>query len=151
MSQDRLIFLGLESSCDDTAASVLEVTKEGDRIVKSSIVMGQNALHQNYGGVVPEIAARAHAERIDIAVQDALSTAETPLSHIDVIGVTAGPGLIGGVLSGMMCAKGLAAGTGKPLIGVNHLAGHALTPRLTDRLVFPYLILLVSGLSLIHI
>ena len=145
MSQDRLIFLGLESSCDDTAASVLEVTKEGDRIVKSSIVMGQNALHQNYGGVVPEIAARAHAERIDIAVQDALNTAETPLSHIDVIGVTAGPGLIGGVLSGVMCAKGLAAGTGKPLIGVNHLAGHALTPRLTDRLTFPYLMLLVSG------
>ena len=145
MSQDRLIFLGLESSCDDTAASVLEVTKEGDRIVKSSIVMGQNALHQNYGGVVPEIAARAHAERIDIAVQDALSTAKTPLSEIDVIGVTAGPGLIGGVLSGVMCAKGLAAGTGKPLIGVNHLAGHALTPRLTDRLVFPYLMLLVSG------
>lgn len=145
MSQDRLIFLGLESSCDDTAASVLEVTKEGDRIVKSSIVMGQNALHQNYGGVVPEIAARAHAERIDIAVQDALNTAETPLSHIDVIGVTAGPGLIGGVLSGVMCAKGLAAGTGKPLIGVNHLAGHALTPRLTDRLAFPYLMLLVSG------
>lgn len=145
MSQDRLIFLGLESSCDDTAASVLEVTKEGDRIVKSSIVMGQNALHQNYGGVVPEIAARAHAERIDIAVQDALSTAQTSLSDIDVIGVTAGPGLIGGVLSGVMCAKGLAAGTGKPLIGVNHLAGHALTPRLTDRLAFPYLMLLVSG------
>ena len=145
MSQDRLIFLGLESSCDDTAASVLEVTKEGDRIVKSSIVMGQNALHQSYGGVVPEIAARAHAERIDIAVQDALSTAKTPLTEIDVIGVTAGPGLIGGVLSGVMCAKGLAAGTGKPLIGVNHLAGHALTPRLTDRLAFPYLMLLVSG------
>jgi N6-L-threonylcarbamoyladenine synthase len=94
---------------------------------------------------VPEIAARAHAERLDQAVEVALSESEVDLSRVDAIAVTAGPGLIGGVLSGVMMAKGLAMGLGKPLIGVNHLAGHALTPRLTDGARFPYLLLLVSG------
>ncbi|MDO5529631.1 MAG: tRNA (adenosine(37)-N6)-threonylcarbamoyltransferase complex transferase subunit TsaD [Paracoccus sp. (in: a-proteobacteria)] len=136
-----LIFLGIESSCDDTAAAV--VTSE--RRILSSVVAGQSALHEDFGGVVPEIAARAHTEKLDHAVQQALDEAGLSLADLDGIAVTAGPGLIGGVLAGVMLAKGLAAGTGLPLIGVNHLAGHALTPRLTDNAPFPYLMLLVSG------
>ncbi len=143
MSKDVHI-LGLESSCDDTAASVLRGPSEAPEIL-SSVVIGQTDLHARYGGVVPEIAARAHAERLDHAVESALDQAGVELSGIDAIAVTAGPGLIGGVLSGVMTAKGLAMGLGKPLIGVNHLAGHALTPQLTDGAVFPYLLLLVSG------
>ena len=106
---------------------------------------GQTALHADFGGVVPEIAARAHAERLDHCVERALAVSGIALGDLDGIAVTAGPGLIGGVLSGVMLAKGLAQATGLPLIGVNHLAGHALTPRLTDGLSFPYLMLLVSG------
>ena len=135
------LFLGIESSCDDTAAAVVS----DDRTILSSVVTDQNALHAAFGGVVPEIAARAHAEKLDIAVETALTDANVSLSDIDAVAVTAGPGLIGGILSGVMCAKGIATGAGKPLIGVNHLAGHALTPRLTDDLDFPYLMLLVSG------
>ncbi len=135
-----LTILGIESSCDDTAAAVVRGTN-----VMSSIVYGQTALHADFGGVVPEIAARAHAEKIDHCVEEALDVAGITLDDIDGIAVTAGPGLIGGVLSGVMCAKGLAAATGKPLIGVNHLAGHALTPMLLKSVQFPYLMLLVSG------
>lgn len=139
-----LTVLGLESSCDDTAAAV--VRRAGERAeILSSVVWGQTALHADFGGVVPEIAARAHAEKMDLAVEEALTRAGVTLSEIDAVAVTAGPGLIGGVLSGVACAKGIAAATGLPLVGVNHLAGHALTPRLTDGLAFPYLILLVSG------
>lgn len=134
------LILGIESSCDDTAAAVLR-----GRQILASVVYGQTELHAQFGGVVPELAARAHAEKLDLAVEAALTQAGVNLSQIDAIAVTAGPGLIGGVLSGVMCAKGIAAATGKPLIGVNHLAGHALTPRLTDDLRFPYLMLLVSG------
>ncbi len=141
---DDLTILGLESSCDDTAAAVVR-GRPGAAEVLSSVVMGQGTLHEAFGGVVPEIAARAHAERIDICVIEALTKANLALSNIDAVAVTAGPGLIGGVLSGVMCAKGIAAGAGLPLIGVNHLAGHALTPRLTDQIEFPYLMLLVSG------
>lgn len=111
----------------------------------SSVIFDQHRLHAAYGGVVPEIAARAHAERLDHVVRQALDEASADLSTIDAIAVTAGPGLIGGVVAGVMCAKGLAAGSSKPLLGVNHLAGHALTPRLTDQLDYPYLMLLVSG------
>jgi N6-L-threonylcarbamoyladenine synthase len=136
--------LGLESSCDDTAAAVVR-SRDGRGEILSSVVLGQAALHADFGGVVPEIAARAHAERMDIAVEQALTEAGMRLSDMDAIAVTAGPGLIGGVLSGVSCAKGLATAKGLPLLGVNHLAGHALTPRLTDGLAFPYLILLVSG------
>lgn len=138
---DRQIFLGIESSCDDTAAALVT----GGRRILSSVVSGQAALHANFGGVVPEIAARAHAERLDLVIEDALSQAGAALSDLTAVAVTAGPGLIGGVMAGVMCAKGIAAGSGLPLIGVNHLAGHALTPRLTDGIGFPYLMLLVSG------
>ena len=137
--------LGLESSCDDTAAAVVRVPDDGRADVLSSIVLGQTDLHAAFGGVVPEIAARAHAEKLDICVEQALTKADVTLSGIDAIAVTSGPGLIGGVVSGVMCAKGLSAATGKPLFGVNHLAGHALTPRLTNDVPFPYLMLLVSG------
>ncbi|MGB0660578.1 MAG: tRNA (adenosine(37)-N6)-threonylcarbamoyltransferase complex transferase subunit TsaD [Mangrovicoccus sp.] len=140
-----IIALGLESSCDDTAAAVLRATPGQPPEILSNIVMGQENLHAAFGGVVPEIAARAHAEKIDLAVEQALAEAQIGLPDLSMIAVTAGPGLIGGVLAGVMCAKGLALGTGHPLIGVNHLAGHALTPRLTDQLAFPYLMLLVSG------
>jgi N6-L-threonylcarbamoyladenine synthase len=139
-----LTILGLESSCDDTAAAVLTGPDDAP-VIRASVVEGQAALHAAYGGVVPEIAARAHAERLDEVVVRALAVAGVGLPEIGAIAVTAGPGLIGGVLSGVMAAKGLAMGLGKPLIGVNHLAGHALTPRLTDGVAFPYLLLLVSG------
>ncbi len=141
---DPVILLGIESSCDDTAAAVLRADGEEPRLLPS-VVSSQTDLHAAFGGVVPEIAARAHAEKLDLMVEAAVEQAGIALSDIDAIAVTAGPGLIGGVLSGVMCAKGLALGLGKPLVGVNHLAGHALTPRLTDALAFPYLMLLVSG------
>ncbi|MHA3979891.1 tRNA (adenosine(37)-N6)-threonylcarbamoyltransferase complex transferase subunit TsaD [Halovulum sp. GXIMD14794] len=133
--------LGIESSCDETAAAVVT----SDRRILSSVVYDQALLHAAYGGVVPEIAARAHAERVDLCVAEALKQAQVALPDLDLIAVTAGPGLIGGVLAGVMCAKGLSVASGVPLLGVNHLAGHALTPRLTDGVDYPYLLLLVSG------
>ncbi len=140
-----LTVLGLESSCDDTAAAVVRQSEGAGAEVLSSVVFGQTDLHSAYGGVVPEIAARAHAEKLDTCVLQALESAGMTLKDVDAVAVTAGPGLIGGVMSGVMCAKGISAATGLPLIGVNHLAGHALTPRMTDGIAFPYLMLLVSG------
>jgi N6-L-threonylcarbamoyladenine synthase len=140
-----LTILGLESSCDDTGAAVLRAVPGGGAAILSNIVASQTDLHADFGGVVPEIAARAHVEKLDLVVEQAMAAAGLSLSQIDAIAVTAGPGLIGGVLSGVMAAKGLAMGLGKPLLGVNHLAGHALTPVLTDGLAYPYLMLLVSG------
>jgi tRNA N6-adenosine threonylcarbamoyltransferase len=140
-----LTILGLESSCDDTAAAIVRHGAGEDPEILSSVVAGQTELHAAFGGVVPEIAARAHTEKLDICVEQALEQAGLALSDLGGISVTAGPGLIGGVLAGVMCAKGLSAATGLPFVGVNHLAGHALTPRLTDQLPFPYLMLLVSG------
>jgi N6-L-threonylcarbamoyladenine synthase len=140
-----LTLLGIESSCDDSAAAVVRSRQGHLPEVLSSVVEGQAALHEPFGGVVPEIAARAHAERLDGCVEAALAAAGIGLRDLDGIAVTAGPGLIGGVLSGVMLARGLAAAQGLPLLAVNHLAGHALTPRLTDPVGFPYLMLLVSG------
>jgi len=142
---DTLTILGIESSCDDTAAAVLRHAVCGQAEILSSVVFGQAELHAEFGGIVPEIAARAHAEKLDHCVEAALAKANASIDDIDGIAVTAGPGLIGGVLSGVMCAKGLSAGANIPLVGVNHLAGHALTSRMTDQLEFPYLTLLVSG------
>lgn len=141
---ESITILGIESSCDDTAAAVV-AARDGRAEILSSVVSSQDDLHAAFGGVVPEIAARAHAERLDLCVEQALAGAGLKLTQVDAIAVTAGPGLIGGVLSGVMCAKGLSMGAGIPLIGVNHLAGHALTPRMTDAVDFPYLVLLVSG------
>jgi N6-L-threonylcarbamoyladenine synthase len=137
--------LGIESSCDDTAAAVVRQIPGRAPEILSSVVHEQSELHSPYGGVVPEIAARAHVEKLDICVVQALAAAGLGFAALDAIAVTSGPGLIGGVLSGVMCAKGLCAATGLPLIGVNHLAGHALTPRLTHQVAYPYLMLLVSG------
>lgn len=139
-----LTFLGIESSCDDTAAAIVRASPAGTSIL-ASVVAGQTALHAAFGGVVPEIAARAHAEKLDLCVEEAMDRAGVGFADLNGVAVTAGPGLIGGVMAGVMCAKGIAAGAGLPLVGVNHLAGHALTPRLTDDLAFPYLMLLVSG------
>ena len=140
------IILGLESSCDDTAAALVRA-RPGRPIgaVLASVVQGQDPLHAEFGGVVPEIAARAHAERLDLAAEAALARAGLRLDAVDAVAVTAGPGLIGGVLAGVMFAKGIAAARGLPLYGINHLAGHALTPRLVADVTFPYLVLLVSG------
>lgn len=140
-----LTLLGIESSCDDTAAAVVRARPGTRPEILSSLVLGQTALHADFGGVVPEIAARAHAERLDGCVEAALASAGVGLGDLDGIAVTAGPGLIGGVLSGVMLARGIAAARGLPLLAINHLAGHALTPRLTDGVIFPYLMLLVSG------
>lgn len=140
----HLTVLGIESSCDDTAAAVVRAG-DGAGTILSSVVWGQADLHAAFGGVVPDIAARAHAERVDIVIEQALSQAGVALHTIDAIAATAGPGLIGGVLSGVMAAKAMALATGLPFLGINHLAGHALTPRLTHGAAFPYLLLLVSG------
>lgn len=127
MDDETITLLGLESSCDDTAAAVVRLSG-GKSAILSSVVAGQNDLHAAFGGVVPEIAARAHVEKVDLCVEEALAKAGIALCDVNGIAVTAGPGLIGGVLAGVMCAKGMAAATGLPLLGINHLAGHALTP-----------------------
>ena len=145
MADRKLLVLGLESSCDDTAAAILRVSTETDTEILSSVVFGQTDIHKDFGGVVPEIAARAHAEMLDLCVEQALDQASVNLKDVDLIGVTSGPGLIGGVLSGVISAKAIAMGAKKPLVGVNHLAGHALTPRMTDAIEYPYLMLLISG------
>jgi N6-L-threonylcarbamoyladenine synthase len=139
-----LTVLGIESSCDDTAAAVVRRCS-GRPEVLASVVLGQASLHAPFGGVVPEIAARAHSERLDLAVEQALEAAGLDLRAMDAIAVTAGPGLIGGLVAGTVTARALAAATGLSLVGVNHLAGHALSPQLAGPLGFPYLLLLVSG------
>ena len=136
------IILGLESSCDETAAAIVR----SDRTILSHALAGQEDHHRAFGGVVPEIAARAHADLMTPLVETALADAGLSLNDIDAIAATAGPGLIGGVMVGLVAAKALAMASGKPLIAVNHLEGHALSPRLIDAdLEFPYLLLLVSG------
>jgi N6-L-threonylcarbamoyladenine synthase len=136
------LILGIESSCDETAAAL--VTSE--RVVLSHKLAGQEEAHRPYGGVVPEIAARAHVEALGPLIEAALAEAGKTLADVDAIAATAGPGLIGGVMVGLVTAKALCHGAGKPLIAVNHLEGHALSPRLADAsLTFPYLLLLVSG------
>ncbi|MDR7156874.1 N6-L-threonylcarbamoyladenine synthase [Sphingobium xenophagum] len=136
------IILGLESSCDETAAAL--VTADG-RILAHRLATQEEA-HRPYGGVVPEIAARAHVEALTPLIAAALADAEMTLADVDVIAATAGPGLIGGVMVGLVTGKALAHAADKPLIAVNHLEGHALSPRLADRtLQFPYMLLLVSG------
>jgi N6-L-threonylcarbamoyladenine synthase len=136
------IILGLESSCDETAAALVR----SDRTILSHALAGQEDHHRAFGGVVPEIAARAHADLMTPLVETALADAGLSLDDVDAIAATAGPGLIGGVMVGLVTAKALAMAAGKPLIAVNHLEGHALSPRLIDAtLDFPYLLLLVSG------
>ncbi|MYL97550.1 tRNA (adenosine(37)-N6)-threonylcarbamoyltransferase complex transferase subunit TsaD [Novosphingobium sp. FGD1] len=136
------IVLGIESSCDETAAAL--VTDE--RVILAQRIASQDEAHRPYGGVVPEIAARAHAERLTPLIEATLGDAGMTLDQVDAIAATAGPGLIGGVMVGLVTAKALAMASDKPLIAVNHLEGHALSPRLADAaLEYPYLLLLVSG------
>ncbi|MCB2112311.1 MAG: tRNA (adenosine(37)-N6)-threonylcarbamoyltransferase complex transferase subunit TsaD [Parvularculaceae bacterium] len=138
------LVLGLESSCDDTAAAVIRVCG-GEREILSDVTRAQYDRHADYGGVVPEIAARAHVERIDGIVEQALDNSGRTFSDLDAIAATAGPGLIGGVMVGLTSAKAIAIAHGKRLIPVNHLEGHALSVRMSEEVGFPYLLLLVSG------
>jgi N6-L-threonylcarbamoyladenine synthase len=145
MTGKPLTILGIETSCDETAAAVVRGTLPGPGEILSNVVFSQTEAHAPYGGVVPEIASRAHLEILDDIVERALSEAKISLGELDGIAATAGPGLIGGVMVGLTTAKALALGSGKPLIAVNHLMGHALTARLTHGVEFPFLLLLVSG------
>ena len=136
------IVLGIESSCDETAAALVT----GGRTILAQRIASQDELHRPYGGVVPEIAARAHVEKLMPLVAATLADAGVHLADVDAVAATAGPGLIGGVMIGLVTGKALAMASGKPLIAINHLEGHALSPRLADpTLAFPYLLLLVSG------
>jgi N6-L-threonylcarbamoyladenine synthase len=136
------LVLGIESSCDETAVALVR----GDRTIVAQRIASQDEAHRPFGGVVPELAARAHADRLTPMVADVLAEAGVALADVDAIAATAGPGLIGGVMVGLVTGKALAFAAAKPLLAVNHLEGHALSPRLTDAsLEFPYLLLLVSG------
>jgi tRNA N6-adenosine threonylcarbamoyltransferase len=139
-----MIVLGIETSCDETAAAVVAEGSSG-RHIRSNLVHSQVAAHAPYGGVVPEIAARAHLDRLDGLVLRALAEAAISLAEIDGVAAAVGPGLIGGLIVGTMTAKGIAWAAGKPFIAVNHLEAHALSVRLIDDVCFPYLLLLVSG------
>lgn len=141
----QMQILGIETSCDETAASVVTRDSDGRPRLLSNIVLSQIEDHSEFGGVVPEIAARAHLSAIDHIIREALRQAETDFSRIDGIGVTAGPGLVGGLMVGLMTAKAISASRNIPYLAINHLEGHALTARLTDDVSYPYLLLLVSG------
>ena len=136
-----MIALGIETSCDETAASVVN----GERRVLSNLVLSQLEEHKTFGGVVPEIAARAHLEHLDTLIAAALHDAGIGYGDLNAVAATCGPGLIGGVMVGMMAGKAISLARNIPFIGVNHLEAHVLTPRLTDDVKFPYLVLLVSG------
>jgi N6-L-threonylcarbamoyladenine synthase len=142
---DQMRVLGIETTCDETAASVVRLRPDGSGEILSDEVMSQIAAHSAYGGVVPEIAARAHVEIVDTLIARALTRADLSAGGLDGVAAAAGPGLIGGVLVGLMAGKGVALATGKPFVAVNHLEAHALTARLTASVAFPYLVLLASG------
>ena len=141
----QLIFLGIETSCDETAASIVREDCGGNGKILSNVVSSQIEEHKEFGGVVPEIAARAHVEKIDFIINKALEESKTNINDIDGIAATAGPGLIVCLTVGLSAAKAIAASLGKPLIAVNHLEGHALSPKLIKKINFPYLFLLISG------
>nr|WP_306889193.1 tRNA (adenosine(37)-N6)-threonylcarbamoyltransferase complex transferase subunit TsaD [Ancylobacter amanitiformis] len=144
-SMRDLLLLGIETTCDETAAAVVRRRADGSGTILSNIVRSQTSDHAAYGGVVPEIAARAHVEVIDTIIEQALRSSAVKLVELDGIAAAAGPGLIGGVIVGLTTAKAIALAARKPLIAVNHLEAHALTARLTDAVPFPFLLLLVSG------
>jgi N6-L-threonylcarbamoyladenine synthase len=140
-----MIVLGIETTCDETAAAVVERNAEGQGRILANVVLSQINEHAAFGGVVPEIAARAHVELLDSIIASAMSEAQLPFSALDGIAAAAGPGLIGGVIVGLTTAKAIALVHDKPLIAVNHLEAHALTARLTDGAAFPYCLFLASG------
>lgn len=137
--------LGIETSCDETAAAVVSRAPDGSGEILSNVIFSQLAEHAPYGGVVPEIAARAHVEALDTLIEQALAEAGLAFADLDGVAATAGPGLIGGLLVGLMTGKAIAAAAAKPFVAINHLEAHALTARLTDGLDFPYLLALVTG------
>ncbi|MGH1397586.1 MAG: tRNA (adenosine(37)-N6)-threonylcarbamoyltransferase complex transferase subunit TsaD [Alphaproteobacteria bacterium] len=139
------LILGIESSCDETAVAVVDGAALVGSRVRSSLVLSQLEEHRVFGGVVPEVAARAHSAHLHDLIAAALEDAKLSFDDLDAVAATCGPGLIGGVMIGMIAGKAVAAAKGLPFIGVNHLEGHALTPRLTDDVAYPYLLLLVSG------
>ncbi|MGO9061935.1 MAG: tRNA (adenosine(37)-N6)-threonylcarbamoyltransferase complex transferase subunit TsaD [Candidatus Binataceae bacterium] len=140
-----MLILGIESSCDDSAAAVLETDRPGQGLVRSSVVANQDDIHRAFGGIVPELASRNHVVVITPVIERALEAAGCQLKDIDAIAVTRGPGLVGSLLVGLMCAKGLAHSLGVPLVGVNHLEGHLLAPLLEHPMTMPFLALVVSG------
>ena len=140
-----MIVLGIETTCDETAAAVVRRDADGRGEILSNEIASQIDAHAPFGGVVPEIAARAHVECLDGMIERAMRVAKVGFTDLSAIAAAAGPGLIGGVIVGLTTAKTLSLVTGKPLVAVNHLEAHALTPRLTDGVAFPYLLLLVSG------
>jgi len=140
-----MVVLGIETTCDETAAAVVEHYAEGRGKILSNIVFSQVSEHAAFGGVVPEIAARAHVEALDLIIGKAMAQARRTYRDIDGVAAAAGPGLIGGVIVGLTTAKALALVNEKPLIAVNHLEAHALTARLTDSTPFPYCLFLASG------
>src|SRR6516162_1441428 len=140
-----MLIVGIETTCDETAAAVVERTAEGQGRILSNIVLSQDSEHAAFGGVVPEIAARAHVEALDAIVAKAMADAKTTYEALDGVAAAAGPGLIGGVIVGLTTAKAIALAHNKPLIAVNHLEAHALTARLTDGVGFPYCLFLASG------
>ena len=144
MSKKPLI-LGIESSCDETAASIISENEQGNPIVLSNVISSQVDVHKEFGGVVPELAARSHIEKIDLIVQKAIDDSGKNINDIDAIASTAGPGLIVCLSVGLSFGKAFAASLKKPFIAVNHLEGHALSPRLNSKLDYPYLLLLISG------
>jgi len=140
-----LTVLGVETSCDETAAAVVRLDASGRAEPLSSVVASQVATHAAYGGVVPEIAARAHVEVVDQVIAEALRKAEVDFGALDGVAATAGPGLVGGVMVGLSAAKAIALARGLPLVAVNHLEGHAVSVRLAEGVAYPFLLLLVSG------
>ena len=141
----NITFLGIETSCDETAAAVIKENNKGTADILSNIVSSQISQHKKFGGVVPELAARAHLENIDYIINNALKESKISLTELDGVAATAGPGLIVCLTVGLNIGKSIAAFTNKPFVGVNHLEGHALSPGLEENIKFPYLLLLISG------
>jgi len=139
------IILGIESSCDETAASIISENEQGFPIILSSIISSQVEVHKKFGGVVPELAARSHIEKIDLITKKAIDKSGIKIEDIDAVAATAGPGLIVCLSVGLSFGKTIASSLNKPFIAVNHLEGHALSPRLNSKLSYPYLLLLISG------
>ena len=139
------LILGIESSCDETAASIISENDKGNPIILSNIVSSQVDVHKEFGGVVPELAARSHIEKIDFIVQKAIDDSGIKVEEIDAVAATAGPGLVVCLSVGLSFGKAFAASLDKPFIAVNHLEGHALSPKLNSELDYPYLLLLISG------
>ncbi|MDB5107643.1 MAG: tRNA N6-adenosine threonylcarbamoyltransferase [Candidatus Binatus sp.] len=140
-----MLILGIESSCDDAAAAVIETIEPGVATVRASTVANQDDIHRAYGGIVPELASRNHVVTILPVIERALATAGCELGDLEGIAVTRGPGLVGSLLVGLMCAKAIAQASGLPMVGVNHIEGHLLAPMLESRIAMPYLALVVSG------